>query len=138
MKLQHHAPQQQTSLEENERLRSGFAGDERIFLFYNLKDARYRLATRWAWLTSFDNVWDACDAFEALELAEGDVRVLARWSRKEIARVPRTRFGRDAGSMKRINYLVNSIERRAAGLRPQPCGRKGSVERWIPARHSSC
>jgi hypothetical protein len=121
------------AMEGEEVLRSSFtAGGTRVFLVYRVDRNEYRLGTRWYWLTSFDNVWDACDAFEALELTDGDEREIARLAKKEIIRVPRTRFAHRA-SMQRINYLVNSIERRLAGLRPQRCGSKGAVERWIDA-----
>lgn len=102
-----------------------------IVLLHDCVQGRYRLATRWYWLTSFDSIWDACDAFEALEMLEGCIRSLAKTVKSEIKRVPRHQFIKP-NSMMRIGYLVRSVERRAAGLRPQRCGSKGSVERWIP------
>ena len=119
-----------------ETLRSSFTPDgQRVFLEFDGAKGVYRLATRWAWLVSFDNVWDACDAFEALEMAEGDLRAIAKVAKAEIIRVPRSRFVRVSGGgamgTTRMNYLINSIERRLAGMRPVRCGSKGSVEKWV-------
>lgn len=119
-----------------ETLRSGFTIDgQRVFLEFDGAKGIYRLATRWAWLASFDNVWDACDAFEALEMMEGDLRAIAKTTKAEIIRVPRSTFApvNGSGVMGRVNYLINSIERRLAGLRPVRCGSKGSVEKWVTA-----
>lgn len=119
--------------ETTETLRSSFTADgQRIFLQYEPQCSRYRLATRWSWLADFDNVRDACDAFEALELMEGDLKRIARLAKAEIARVPRHRFVQP-NSMGRINYLIRCVERRVAGLRPIRTGSKGAVESWIPA-----
>lgn len=116
-----------------ETIRSSFTPDgQRVFLLFDVERGIYRIATRWSWLTQFDNIWDACDAFEAVELMEGDLRKVAKLAKSEIARVPRHHFVR-AISMSRIVYLVNSIERRLAGLRPIRTGSKGSVEAWVPA-----
>jgi len=117
-----------------ETLRNSFTTDgQRVFLMFDESRGLYRLATRWAWLSSFDSIWDACDAFEAVEFMEGDLRHVSKISKSEISRVPRHRFGSRRGTMSRINYLINCIERRIAGLRPVICGSKGSVEKWIPA-----
>ncbi|HBP1602199.1 TPA: hypothetical protein L5U90_003302 [Pseudomonas aeruginosa] len=117
-----------------ETLRSSYNCDgTRLFLIFDAKARLYRLATRWYWLSSFDSIWDACDAFEALELMEGNEQQLARTLKTEIKRVPRHVFGSARNRMGRINYLINSVERRVQGLRPVRCGSKGSVERWIPA-----
>jgi hypothetical protein len=122
-----------------EKLRSSFtAAGTRVFLIYDpakAQDKPYRLATRWRWLASFEQLQDACDAFEALELSdcEGREHDFSKWAVREIRRVPRHLFGPQRSTMTRINYLINSIERRMQGLRPQRCGSKGSVERWIPA-----
>ncbi len=54
-----------------ETLRSGITPDgQRVFLVFDAARATYRLATRWIWLSQFDRVQDACDAFEALEMME--------------------------------------------------------------------
>lgn len=120
------------ALHSEESLRSSYTQEgTRIFLVYDAGKTQFRIATRWYWLVSFDSIWDACDAFEAMELAEGDQKVVAQLIKIEIRRVPRHQFVR-RGSMGRINYLINSVERRMQGLRPQRCGSKGSVERWIP------
>lgn len=118
--------------DRSETLRSSYTQDgTKIFLIYAPSITQFRIGTRWYWLVSFCSVWDACDAFEAMELAEGDQQELSRLIKKEIIRVPRHHFVQ-RGSMGRINYLVNSVERRLQGLRPQRCGRKGGVEQWIP------
>ncbi|HDS1721606.1 hypothetical protein NPS53_08850 [Pseudomonas putida] len=120
-------------MKSEEILRSSFTQDGiRFFLVFDAEKTTFRIGTRWHWLESFDSVWDACDAFEAMELADGDHIKLGRLIKKEISRVPRIRFVQ-RGGMGRINYLINSIERRLQGLRPQRCGSKGAVERWIPA-----
>lgn len=117
-----------------ETLRSSFNCDgTRLFLIFDAHARLYRLATRWYWLSSFNSIWDACDAFEALELMEGNEQQLARTIKAEIKRVPRHVFGSARNRMGRINYLINSVERRVQGLRPVRCGSKGSVERWIHA-----
>lgn len=116
-----------------EGLRSSFSLEgTRIYLVHDSRKACYRLASRWHWLTAFESVWDACDAFAALELLEGCERTLAKAIKREIRRVPRHHFVQP-NSMKRIGYLIRAVERRANGLRPQRCGSKGSVEQWIPA-----
>lgn len=104
-----------------------------MFLIYDGQARVFRVATRWCWLASFDCIWSACDAFEALELMEGDERDAARILKAEIKRVPRHHFGSGRNTMGRLNYLINSAERRLQGLRPIRCGSKGSVERWIAA-----
>ncbi len=128
------APEKASPNSAQETLRSSFNCDgTRLFLIFDTKARLYRLATRWYWLSSFDSIWDACDAFEALELMEGNEQQLARTLKTEIKRVPRHVFGCARNGMGRINYLINSVERRMQGLRPVRCGSKGSVERWIPA-----
>jgi hypothetical protein len=117
-------------------IRSSFALDgTRIFLIHDDSKSVFRIATRWSWLATFQTVWDGCDAFEALELLEGDLRSISRLLRTEINRVPRWVFIH-RNRMGRINYLINSAERRLQGLRPQRCGTKGGVEKWIPANPS--
>jgi len=124
------------NMEPTDVLRSSFTcSGTRIMLVYDEVKLQYRLCTRWRWLTQFDNIWDACDAFEALEMSDGQEKDFARWCKREIARVPRTRFVRPSW-MGRISYLVSSVERRLVGLRPVRCGSKGSVERWVEARAS--
>lgn len=120
-------------MKTDEILRSGFTLDgDRIFVIHDPARSVYRLATRWRWLAKFSSVYDACDAFEALELIEGDEVAAAKQLVREIARVPRSRFYQPAG-IQRITYLVNSAERRLAGLRPIRTGSKGTIESWIPA-----
>lgn len=120
--------------EQSETLRSSFSlSGLRIFLEYDTNRNEFRIATRWRWLGKFANVYDACDAFEALEMIEGDEIRAAKFIKKEIARVPRHRFGNASADMRRINYLINCVERRLAGLRPIRTGSKGAVECWIPA-----
>lgn len=119
--------------EFTEIIRSSFSpSGVRIFLIYDCHRRLFRLATRWYWLCAFDSVWDGCDAFEALELLDGDDRELAALIKREIKRVPRYRFA-NPNSMGRIFYLTRSVERRVQGLKPQRCGSKGAVERWIQA-----
>ena len=114
-----------------ETLRSSITPDgQRVFLMFD--QSKYRLATSWVWLTSFDSVWDACDAFEALQTMEGDLRPVAKIIKSEIARVPRHCFGASRNKMSRINHLINDVLRRAGGLRPVVCGSKGSVVKWVP------
>ena len=115
-----------------ETLRSGFTPDgQRVFLLFDSAINKYRIATRWAWLASFEVINDACDAFEAIEFMEGDLRPAARIAKAEIARVPRHAFGRGRCSMGRISYLISCVERRAKGFRPVIFGSKGSVEKWV-------
>lgn len=121
-----------------EVLRSSFAmNGSRIFLVFDQEKGLYKLGSRWHWLATFNSIWDGCDAFEALELVEatGDPRVIAKVIRREIRRVPRHNFYR-RGCMGRINYLINSTERRMQGYRPLRCGSKGAVEQWIPIAKS--
>jgi hypothetical protein len=119
---------------KQEVIRSSFSCDgTRLYLVYDTRSATYRLATRWQWLAAFDSIWDACDAFEALELLTGCERQLAGLIKREIKRVPRHSFGSARNTIGRLNYLINSVERRLQGQRPIRCGSKGSVERWIAA-----
>ena len=116
-----------------ETLRSSFTtAGQRVFLEFDSESKVYRIATRWVWLASFDNVLDACDAFEAIEMMEGDLRQIAKLAKSEINRVPRHHFVAPY-SIGRINYLINSIERRLTGLRPIRTGSHGSVEQWRSA-----
>lgn len=116
-----------------EILRSSFTCDGiRIFMTFDAEAKVYRVATRWVWLAAFDSVWDACDAFEAMELMGGADRHLASLIKQEIKRVPRYRASKWLG-MERVNSLIDCAVRRLSGLRPQSCGRKASVVRWIPA-----
>ena len=120
-----------------ETLRASFMQDgNKLELVFDAERRQYRIGTRWFWLCSFESVYDACDAFEAIELTNAPATTkIGKIARAEILRVPRHRFYKP-DSMARINYLVNSIERRLAGLRPQRCGSNGAIERWIPARHT--
>ena len=113
-------------------LRSSFSLDgTRIFLVHvEGCQGAFRLATRWRWLAKFESIHDACDAFEALEMMEGDLARASRAIKAEIRRVPRHSFGRKRASHSRISYLVRCSESRAAGLRLKRCGSKGSVEYW--------
>lgn len=122
-------------MEQQETLRSSFMQDgTRIYLIFDADKHKYRLATRWYWLAAFDDVHAACDAFEALELIEAaSPRDAAKFLKLETYRVPRCEFGQARNTHRRIMYLVSCVERRLAGLRPQRCGSKGSIERWIPA-----
>jgi hypothetical protein len=114
-------------------IRSSFTPDgQRVFLEFDAERKVYRIGTRWNWLIDFANIWDACDAYEAIEFMEGDLRQAAKLAKAEIARVPRHQFT-DPNSMGRIRYLINSIERRLAGLRPIRTGSKGSIESWVAA-----
>lgn len=118
----------------SETLRTGFMLDgNRLYLIYDRARRKYRLGTRWVWLASFEGVKDACDAFEALELIDAsNHQALGAALVQEIRRTPRTSFGHvGSNRMGRISYLVESVEKRLLGLRPQRCGTKGSVERWV-------
>lgn len=116
---------------KNEILRSSFTVEgEKIFLEYDPVKAVYRLSTRWHWLTIFDNIYDACEAFEALEYSEDEPRKFAKACKLEITRVPRfTVYKRNFHS--RIYNLVQCTERRLAGYRPRACGAKHSIVEWI-------
>lgn len=115
-----------------ETLRSGFSPDgQRIYLVFS--NGKYRLCTRWVWLSDFDTLADAADLFEALEFTEGDLKKAAKIGKAEIRRVPRRVFGESRNSMSRICYLFNAIDRRLSGLRPVRCGSHGSVEKWVPS-----
>lgn len=115
-----------------EVLRSSFTLDgTRVFLIHDAQRVAYHLATRWAWLSSYQKIEDACDAFEALELMEGDEKRITGFLTSEIKRVPRHRFGSARNTMGRINYLINCVEHRLQGHRLVICGSKGAVERWV-------
>jgi hypothetical protein len=114
-----------------ETLRSGFTPDgQKVFLIFD--GQHYRLATRWIWLDRFLSIWDACDAFEALEMMEGDLRASSKKIKTEIARIPR-HFDLLRNKATRISHLVTCAEKRINGLRPLSCGSKSSVTKWIPA-----
>ncbi len=117
-----------------ETLRTSFMQDgNKIELIFDAAHDVYRIGTRWFWLAKFKSVYDACDAFEALELTKAPATTrIGRIFQAEIRRVPRHRFGSNRNTHSRIIYLVNSVERRLAGLQPQRCGSKGAIERWIP------
>lgn len=118
-----------------ETLRSGWTLDGlRIFLQHDPERGCYRLATRWRWLARFESIETACDAFEVMELSEGEPVALASHIKTEIRRNPRSR---SAGSPHaRLVYLADCAELRLQGLRPQSAGRRGAVIRWVPARTS--
>ena len=121
-----------TTEEIMETLRSSVTPDgQRVFLVFDEDKSQYRLATRWIWLAGFDSVWDACDAFEALEMMEGDLRASSKKIKTEIARIPR-HFDLLRNKATRISHLVTCAEKRINGLRPLSCGSKGSVTKWIP------
>jgi hypothetical protein len=121
-------------MQTQETLRSSFTCDGvRIFLIHDAPTKTFRIGTRWYWLNSFESVWDACDAFEALQLMEGDEKLILRALKTEIMRNPRTRYSFHRIGMERVNYLISCAEKRLQGLRPVSCGSKGSVIRWVPA-----
>ena len=79
---------------KQEVIRSSFGCEgTRLFLVYDAGSGAYRLATRWQWLAAFDSIWDACDAFEALELLVVCEKQIADLIKREIKRVPRHSFG---------------------------------------------
>ena len=114
-----------------ETLRSSWTIDGvRIFLTFDSEKQQYRIETRWYLIASFNNINDACDAFEAMEMIESnDHRAVGKWIKVEIDRVPRHK---SAGN-RSISELVSCVERRIAGLRPKSCGSKSSVTQWIQA-----
>lgn len=113
-------------------LRSGWTLDgQRIFLEHDQAGEVFRVGTRWAWLLKFGAVQDACDAFEALELMEGGITELAKHLATEIRRTPRHRSAKAAPAMARVSELVRCAELRMQGLRPQACGSKLAVVRWV-------
>ena len=118
-----------------ETLRSSVTPDgQRVFLEFD--GSSYRIGTRWNWLARFDRIFDACDAFEAIEMMEGDLSKIAKVVKAEIQRVPRCQFGSKRNTMTRIVYLVNCVEKRIRGLRPAFCGSKGSVIDWRAASNN--
>ena len=118
----------------HETLRSSVTCDGiRVFLVYDTEKKYFRIGTRWYWLTNFESVWDACDAFEALQLMEGDEKQIMEALKVEIKRTPRGRYSFQRIGMGRVNYLINCAEKRLQGLRPLSCGSKGAVVRWVPA-----
>lgn len=118
-----------------ETLRSGWTLDGlRIFLQHDPERGCYRLATRWRWLARFESIEAACDAFEVMELSEGEPVALASHIKTEIHRNPRSRSAGSAHA--RLVHIAECAERRQRGLVPRPCGRKGAVVRWVPARRA--
>ena len=115
-----------------ETLRSSWTiGGARIFLLFDADKNQYRLATRWLWLSSFGDINEACDAFDALEMIDlVDLREAAHWASVEIRRTPKHRT--KGSAMARAFHLLNCIENRLRGLRPQHYGSKNAVVRWIP------
>ena len=119
-------------IKNTETLRSSFTVDgQRLFLIYDESKKLYRVATRWAWLVSFDNVRDACDAFDSIEFMEGDLRKAAKIVKNEMVRTSRNNFSYLNNAMARVNWLISCVERRLQGLRPVYCGSKGSVIKWV-------
>ena len=118
----------------NETLRTGWTLDgQRIFVIYQPSTALYRVATRWAWLLKFKQLQDAADAFETLEFLQGNISDLAKYLAIEIHRVPRHARARTAPAMARVAELVRCVERRMQGQRPQACGSKLAVVKWVEA-----
>ena len=108
-------------------IRSTFAQDgQRLFL--DECASGFQLQTRWYRIgRPINNIHDAIDAFEALELMDGDLRHVFRAGiAPEMARLPRSRC---TGC--RVWMLVAGAEKRLAGLRPQPCGSKQSLVKWV-------
>lgn len=122
-------------MSNTEILRSSVTPDgQRVFLEFDNSTREYLLSTRWARLAKLGDIHDACVAFEALEFMEGDLRPVAKAIKADIRRVPNSAFGSKGHiGMGRVNYLINCVERRLAGLRPVRCGSKGSVEKWVSA-----
>lgn len=90
-----------------ETLRSSWTLDgTRIFLQFDPVRGLYRLATRWYWLTSFTQINDACEAFEALEMSEGDHCVVA----KRLKHATRLKRSPAATAMSRIHQLLSYVE----------------------------
>ena len=115
-----------------EILRSSFTADgQRLFLEFD--GEHYRVGTRWTWLIKFPCVWDACDAFEVIELMQGDLSQVAKQLKVEIVRVPRWQLGAKRNSPSRIWNLLSCVEKRLSGLRPVSCGSKSSLIAWKPA-----
>lgn len=113
-----------------ETLRSSWTLDgQRIYLMHSA--GQYHLATRWVWLTTFQQLTDAADSFEALEMLEGDPKALVAHLLREVRRRPAHTFGARRFSHSRIAYLARCAENRMRGLRLRIEGRAGSVEAWL-------
>ena len=108
-------------------IRSTFTQDgQRLFL--DECAAGFQLQTRWYRIGKpIEGIYEAIDAFEALELMEGDLRTAFRMGvRPEMERLPRCRC---IGG--RVLALVEGAEKRLLGLRPQACGSKQSLTKWV-------
>lgn len=117
---------------KKERIRSGWTLDgQRIILEHDEEKALFVLGTRWVILAKFHAIQDACDAFEALEMLEGNPADLAKHLKAEIKRVPLFRSARNSHAMARVVDLVRSVEMRVHGFRPVACGAKLSVIKWV-------
>lgn len=113
-------------------IRSGWTLDgQRIYIEHDTARRVFKVATRWAWLMKFNAIHDACDAFEALELLEGGISNLATHVVAEIRRVPRHRTVASARGMARVAEIVRCAELRTRGIKPQACGSKSAVVRWV-------
>lgn len=118
-----------------EILRSTYMIDSNpLFLCFDEETKTYRVGTRWTPVAKFEKIDDAVDAYSVLELLDAPAsKDLGRVIRKEMKRAHRDSFDFVTKPMSRINYLIDCVEKRLAGLKPVRCGGKGAVEKWIAA-----
>ena len=116
----------------DECLRSGWTMDgQRVFVSFNPARQKYVLHTRWVNLAKFNHVYDAIDAFEAMELLDcQNLQTTIGFLKKEIERTPRYKSAQP-NTQARIFYLVNCVENRQDGKQLKIVGSKGSVEQWV-------
>lgn len=117
----------------NEILRSSWALDgTRIFLEFDSEKQKYMVVTRWVVLASFDNVHDAIEAFEVVEMSDDATKGFAQAAKLEMKRTPRHQFLGSGHA--RIIFILGGAAKRMNGLRPVSCGSKGSITKWQAAK----
>ncbi|QYH28470.1 hypothetical protein [Aeromonas salmonicida] len=117
-----------------EVIRSSYLdGGDRLYLIYDEAKGVYRVGTRWVWLGKYRDIWDACDAFDVIELLGVVDSLTAAQLKREIKRQPRSRAAVRKG-MARIDGLLEAVQKRLSGLIPRAGGSKASLTVWVKAR----
>lgn len=117
-----------------EVIRSSYLdGGDRLYLIYDEAKGVYRVGTRWVWLGKYRDIWDACDAFDVIELLGVVDSLTAAQVKREIKRQPRSRAAVRKG-MARIDGLLEAVQKRLSGLISRAGGSKASLTAWVKAR----
>ena len=94
-----------------EVLRSGFLLEgDRLFLYFDRAIQQFRVGTPWRWLAKFPDLDNAGAAYEAIELIDLDVNLIAQRIGRAVRANPAQKFSAAASAMARVTAIVSAVE----------------------------